>query len=358
MTTPNYARLASKVLEEGGRSSSPPPAPQNRAAAIAALEQAIARRAGAKKRSRWAVTVVAAAAVVAATVGGARAWRLHGAPASAGAQASQDTGPVVGHTVAGAASVVVSGETVAVTDGRPIVPGSRVVTAPTGRLLLAFAAGVDAVLEEGGDVTLGAPGAARQVRLDTGSLDVHLGDPSSARFVVQTRDAEVEARGARMHVTVTPADEACGGTTTRVEVSDGTALVRHAGSETRVGAGERWPAGCAAPGGANPLVVAPVIVHGAPTPSAASTLGEQNDLFAQAIASKRMGDTAAALAGFDRFLARYPGSPLSESATVERMRLLRGSDPARATAAARAYLARYPKGFGHAEAEAILSGGR
>jgi hypothetical protein len=38
------------------------------------------------------------------------------------------------------------------------------------------------------------------------------------------------------------------------------------------------------------------------------------------------------------------------------MRLLRGGDPSRAAGAARAYLARYPNGFAHAEAEAILAG--
>ena len=81
-------------------------------------------------------------------------------------------------------------------------------------------------------------------------------------------------------------------------------------------------------------------------------------MFARAIAAKRAGDPSGAVAGFDRFLARYPGSPLAESATVERMRALRSIDPARAVAAARSYLARYPNGFAHAEAEAIVAGAR
>ena len=94
------------------------------------------------------------------------------------------------------------------------------------------------------------------------------------------------------------------------------------------------------------------------TGSVASTLGEQNDLFAEAIVAKRSGESQIALATFDRFLATYPSSPLAQSAAVERMRLLRAAQSPRAIAAARQYLARYPNGFARAEAEAILAGAR
>jgi hypothetical protein len=40
------------------------------------------------------------------------------------------------------------------------------------------------------------------------------------------------------------------------------------------------------------------------------------------------------------------------------MRLLRSAQSPRALGAARQYLARYPNGFAHAEAEAILAGPR
>ena len=90
----------------------------------------------------------------------------------------------------------------------------------------------------------------------------------------------------------------------------------------------------------------------------ASTLGEQNDLFAEAIVAKREGESQTALATFDRFLATYPASPLAQSAAVERMRLLRAAQSPRAATAARQYLARYPNGFARAEAEDILAGAR
>jgi ferric-dicitrate binding protein FerR (iron transport regulator) len=306
----------------------------------------------------------AAAAVVAA---GAGHFLIHKAdnqtagvvppPAAATTQETR----VVGHPVAGAASVVAEGAAAPLEEGKTLVPGSRVVAAKTARVLLAFSTGTSAVVEEGGDVTLDSLGSTPQLRLDSGSIDLHVAKQGpSQQLVVRTLDAEVDVQGTQFRVAVVPSDAACGaGTTTRVTVADGAVLVRHAGVETRVSAGEQWPSGCGSGASAQSSVApssAVAVAHAAPTPSTVSTLGEQNDMFAKAIAAKRRGDTGSALAGFDRFLSRYPGSPLAESAAVERLRLLRASDPSRAAAAARSYLARYPKGFAHAEAEAIVAG--
>jgi hypothetical protein len=70
---------------------------------------------------------------------------------------------------------------------------------------------------------------------------------------------------------------------------------------------------------------------------------------------KRGGDAAGALAKLDRLLGSYPSGPLSESAAVERMRLLAASDRPRAAASAREYLRRHPRGFARAEAETIAA---
>ncbi len=64
----------------------------------------------------------------------------------------------------------------------------------------------------------------------------------------------------------------------------------------------------------------------------------------------REGDSSAR----DRLLARYPGGPLSESAVVERMKVLESVDRRAARQAATDYLRRYPRGFGRADAEALL----
>jgi outer membrane protein assembly factor BamD (BamD/ComL family) len=89
-------------------------------------------------------------------------------------------------------------------------------------------------------------------------------------------------------------------------------------------------------------------------PSVGSSLTDQNDLFAEALAAQRQGDVWGAVGAYDRLWARFPSSPLAESAAVERMRLLRDASSARARAAAQQYLARYPTGYAHAEAEAIV----
>lgn len=99
-----------------------------------------------------------------------------------------------------------------------------------------------------------------------------------------------------------------------------------------------------------PLPVAP-----ATAASVASALGEQNDLFAEAVVAKRNGESHVALATFNRFVATYPASPLAQSAAVERMRLLRAAQSPLVFRAAREYLARYPDGFACAEAEAIVA---
>jgi ferric-dicitrate binding protein FerR (iron transport regulator) len=360
MTIPFYARITARLLARQ-ESRALPPSPDDRAMAVSAIERAIAGRARARRRNRW-VGGLAAAAAVSVVAGGAVHEMRQRSQTMASSPATQSHAPaetaVVGYTVAGAASVVSSGATAPLSERRTLPTGSRVVTPAGGHVMLAFATGTDVALGEAADMTIADEGTTQALRLDHGSLDLHVAKLSAdQRFLVQTPDAEVEVRGTAFKVSLVSPDTTCGGgTPTRVAVSEGVVVVRHAGGESRVEAGQQWPSGC---------TQAPVTVrassgsstaHGSGSASPASSLAEQNDMFADAMAAKRRGDTAEALADFDRFLARYPGSPLAESATVERMRLLRGADSVRAPAAARQYLGRYPNGFARAEAEAILAG--
>lgn len=360
MTAPRFARLASKALapEEGG--GAPRLTSGSRARAIAAIEVAIAARARRRRRTRWVSVVAAAAAVVAATVGVSRHFVHRGqtaATASApAATASHDVG-IVAHDMTGGASIIAAGSAAPLPEGRPLAQGSRIVTPTNGRVLLAFATGTSAVLQQGADLTVNNAGGEQNLALDSGSVSLHVAKlGADERFLVHTRDTEVEVRGTAFQVTVAPSDPSCGGgTTTRVAVTEGVVVVRHAGVESRVAAGELWPSGCDRPASppAPTAIRAPAVP---PSSGPGSTLGDQNDLFAAATAAKRRGDTSEALAGFSRFLVKYPSSPLAESASVERMRLLRSSDSPAAPSAARQYLARYPGGFAHAEAEAIVAG--
>ena len=145
------------------------------------------------------------------------------------------------------------------------------------------------------------------------------------------------------------------GSRTRVAVTEGVVVVRRGGVETRVGPGVHWPVGCERASGTPPVPVS-ALPRAAPSSTPASTLAEQNALFASAVAARRRGDTRSALSVLDQFLVTYPASPLDESARAERVRLLRSSRSTRAEGAARDYLDRYPGGFARAEAEAVLRG--
>jgi TolA-binding protein len=172
--------------------------------------------------------------------------------------------------------------------------------------------------------------------------------------------------GTSFRVSIVAAEPACGeGTLTRVDVYEGVVAVRYHAHEALVRAGERWPAGCGdtgASGASGASASASVVASSTARASAAATrpptsseLAAQNDLFREAIAAKRHGDTAEALATLDRFVAKYPNAPLAESAAVERMKLLaEAGDRPRAEAAARDYLARYPSGSARTDADALL----
>jgi outer membrane protein assembly factor BamD (BamD/ComL family) len=77
-------------------------------------------------------------------------------------------------------------------------------------------------------------------------------------------------------------------------------------------------------------------------------------LIDDALASKRQGHTVAALDALEALIQRYPQSPLRETAEAERMRLLAATHSERAPEAARAYLARYPKGAAAGDAAFVL----
>jgi hypothetical protein len=363
MTAPEYARLVSRMfLREENTLAEEPPTPEARAEAIAAIAGAIAARGRKRRALRWTAWVGsagAAAAVAIGVVGFVRFEAHHAARTPAGPPvASAREVQITAHPMGGVASLVVSGSQAPLADGRSLAEGSRLVTPPDGRANLAFSTGTSVLVGEGTDVMLGGEGATQVLRLNSGWIDLHVAKlADSQKFLVDTPDAEVEVRGTRFRVILARADASCGGgTTTRVVVSEGVVVVRHANVESSVSAGEQWPPGCAA---------APVLTSAAASRMqdsaggaslVSSTLADQNDLFGEGLAHKRRGEVKRALASFDRFLDEYPTSALAESAMVERMRLFRSSSSSRTPQAAKRYLATYPNGFAHGEAEAILAG--
>jgi hypothetical protein len=358
MTSPFYARLASTLLSRVGPGTPPAPGPDDRAEAIAAIGRAIVTKRQRHRAWQWAGAFAACGTVVLTAFAG---YRLGARGASVGLAPAATTSmaQIVAHPVQGGSSVVVSGAQATLDDGRLLGPGSRVVTPANGRAMLSFSTGSTVLLREATDMTVAGEGATQRLRLDAGSVELHVAKLApDHRFVVGTPDSEVEVRGTRFSVAVVAPDPECGaGVRTRVAVTEGVVVVRHAGIEDRVAVGEQWPGGClrAATALAITRVEPPTSPAILAAPQPGSTLADQNDLFATAASAKRRGDIRGALAALDHFIATYPASPLAESATVERMRILQTVGGSRSLGAAREYLARYPHGFAHAEAEAIAA---
>jgi TolA-binding protein len=95
---------------------------------------------------------------------------------------------------------------------------------------------------------------------------------------------------------------------------------------------------------------APSAKHAAIADSDADPSGD----FRAAMASLNSGDNASAAARFAEFLARHPQNARAEDAAYLRILAFQRAGNASATRqAAHDYLARYPRGFRHAEAEAL-----
>ncbi len=247
------------------------------------------------------------------------------------------------------------------------------VTSRTGLVAVVVATGTRLTLDQGADLAVVEEGNAQVFALRAGNVradvaKLHEGE----RFLVRTADTEVEVRGTSFRVEhVDVASECRPDVHTRVIVFEGVVVVRNAGAEDRVKAGEQWPAPCAptpSPAetstGRAPSVSSPGLLPSAvsPLPSSApagvasvSKLAASNELFASAQAARRGGDPRAAVGLFEKLIAEYPSSPIVESATVERMRTLGAIDRGRSVAAAHDYLARFPRGFARGEAEAIVA---
>lgn len=355
-----FAKAAAKALSE--RTVIPPVDDRaSRDAGIAAIQRAMAERAARQRRSKRLVVgafgVVAAAAAVAAVF-------VHRAPASATTLVAQtkplaDTAIVVTATSADPeVTIERSGATrEALTSSAAVQMGSHIVAPPGAHAMLGFSTGTSLTLD-GSDVTVIDARATQKLELRDGAISAKVAHLTPGRrFLVSTPDAEVEVRGTTFRVGVVPPADACAdGTRTRVVVTEGVVVVRSNGREDRVEAGGSWPSTCAkSPASATTSSSHPTAPLTTAAALSASSLSAQNDLFADAMTAKRSGDKGRAIGTLDDLVTKYPHGPLRESAEAERLRLLRDENPARAAVEARAYLARYPKGFARDEAQAILT---
>lgn len=376
----SLAKLATSALAHEDVPT-PVPSAEDDARTIRAIEAAIRASAQARRRKQ---TTIAAALAIAATVVLVLGWRATrgGERANVVARPAPSASAVIRdttvHPLADGVVVLRDGRDVGIDAGATLLTADRVVTTSSGRAAITLPSGTHLVVERGGDVALVEHGATQSFALNAGGLhaDVAKLRPGE-RFLIRTPDAEIEVRGTSFQVDVV-ARSSCGrGTATRVVVTEGVVAVRFAGTATSVRAGESWPADCfgttaaavpehpvAPPEGSaasNAPVTAPARSTAAvatPARPSGSDLAAQNALFTEGAAARRRGDTRAAIAAYDKLTSTYPASPLAESATVERMRIVAAADPRRGAEAARAYLSRYPTGFARAEATALVDRAR
>ena len=258
----------------------------------------------------------------------------------------------------------------------------------------------------GGRYTRSVTGGVEVVSLERGSVAFAVRRLAAGeRFLVRTRDAEVEVDGTRFHVVAE--DHRL----RRIGVIEGTVEVRYAGQVITLRDGETFevPAGAttaAAPGAADrfaatdePAAVAEgvadapaaatapgrlaspraAIVAPSASPMAASKAGPAaattgtappppatgaaspapaaDSAFADGVGLVDRGDYGAAAERLDAFARAHPTDARSEDAAfLAIVALQRAGRADAAREAARAYLTRYPGGYRRAEAEAIRRG--
>jgi hypothetical protein len=249
--------------------------------------------------------------------------------------------------------------------------GQSVVAGQGRSTVVEFGSGTRITLREQGELVYREDTDVQRFGLVRGAAHLVVAKLSKGqRFVVDTDDAEVEVRGTVFDVAVQRGPASCP-RKTLVAVTEGSVEVRSRGAKVVLSPGQEWASACSAPAAAaapeparTPAPKAKVAAapsgseHAAPTESASkevdSALVVQNNLFAEATAARQRGDLAGALATYDRLLDRFPRGPLAESANVERIRILKRTDPERARSAARRHLERYRDGFASAELRALL----
>ncbi len=369
----DFATLAADVLRE--RPEEARPREISRDVGIGVIAQAMAER----RRRRAVRRVVAGMSVLSAAAAAAMFYLAPlGAPGrTACVGAACRAGHVRVEGVGGSVSerTLAHGQSVTAGQGHPTV--------------VEFATGTRITLTEHGELVYREDTALQRFGLVHGTAHLTVAKLTAGqRFIVDTDDAEVEVRGTVFDVAVRPPTEGCLARTA-VSVTEGAVEVRSHGGRLVLHPGETWESACTAPPtlpdappahvgprahkAAHPagpeapaaaLLPEPVPVAAAPAAETApasasdarkSELLAQNDLYQEATSARQAGESSRALELYEKLLERYPGGPLSESAGVERIRLLERVNPARARTLARGYLGRYRNGFARAELEALLA---
>jgi hypothetical protein len=380
MNSPRYARIVARLLAEEPLTSVEL-SDSKRAQAIDVIAQALVAKTRRRARRVWISGLASVAAAALLGYAGVQQFAALGP-----AHSVQAVSAVVRPTGSGSAILDQAG-TQALVSPLSLPQGGRLVAGGTGGASVRLSTGTELAVEHGTSLEFENAGPVERFFLSQGVLQAKVAKlRDGQRFVVRTPDAEVEVRGTAFRVSIVEPDANCAnGARTRVSVSEGLVEVRGAGASTYIHPGETWPAGCVAvASGASGASGATVSAHPIATALAsqparprrgdralsvlseqeatepaqrpakeASSIAQQNALFAEATAARQLGDSARAVSFFEQLMARYPASPLAESAAVQRMVLLSGMNPGAGRSAARQYLVRYPQGYAKNDAEKL-----
>ena len=374
MNSPRYARISARLLADAPEAKVEVTDAQ-RARAIAVIGSTLVAKTKRRARRGWALACAGTAAAAVLGYVGVHQGLYPGAAAGKQTVSAMVMSSGSGNAITNQTGTLPLGSAAALPQGGHLVAGAN------GGATVRLSSGTELSVEHDTNVEFEDAGPVQRFFLGQGVLRAKVAKLTrDQRFIVRTPDAEIEVRGTVFRIEIVDPDAACaGGARTRVSVTEGLVEVRGAGASTYVHPGESWPAGCSTP---HALASAsePAHVLGpshaepasltreqaasdsealAPAAQAvrsskeASSIAQQNELFADAAAARRRGDSAGALASFEALLSRYPQSPLAESAAVQRMRLLVSNNPGAAKNAARQYLARYPQGYARTDAARI-----
>ncbi len=284
-------------------------------------EAAFASRARSHRRARLGSVAVISVAAAAVTLFAARLHRAKsGEDAGSGSVFARDGSVRVGGDgfSSGSARALASSDLIETGRGRAdvrLASGASVEASPETRLEVRDPPPVLGVTHE-------------EMELTSGQVMVSVPKLGRGSLVVNTPNARVTVHGTRFSVEVRPAS-AASSVETRVAVSEGIVSVASDGHEVFLRPGARWssvaaPAQLAEPDAGAPFV--PALTHRTGS-TRRSTLGSENELFRAAIAARRGGDPARAIALVDELLSEYPTSPLSGQARAERERAERDLSP-------------------------------
>lgn len=326
MTEHRHARLALRLLASRQRHA-PPDLLSDRAATVAEMRRALRTRA----RVALAVRMVLAAAAIALLIGGALAWQ------KAGPTTASSPTPVLSPPRVAASAVILGTGSATVARNGTVLPVDSAGRLQRGDRMRAQAAAVRVSLSTGtrlaltGDMELVDFEPSQRFTLHSGRVRADVAKLDAPhRFVIDTHDSAIEVKGTSFEVSVQSATEDPGLRWTDLRVFEGIVLVRHAGRERQVGAGEHWssrplpalPATTRPAPARVPPRIRPRPPQATPVEEAASSLSQQTDLFTAALAQHRAGNLPEALRLIDDLLGRFPSGSLAESARAERRKLL------------------------------------